>query len=469
MRILLKCPTRSRPQQVIETLQKYVRLANSPKLMGIAVSCDLDDVSMTRNLVREEIETLMRKTEWGRVFYSDNHSKIEACNANMNEIDYPWDIVVLVSDDMIPQVKGYDDIIRNHMVSRFPDRNGILWFNDGCQGDKLNTLCIYGRAFYERQGYIYHPAYKSLFCDTELTDLCRTEYKNICAYIPYCIIRHEHPGTGFADKMDSLYAANQRYWNDDMYTYISRKRYEYDWSVMIPSLVGREAGLKNVMDSIREKISRLAPEIRVEYCVDIDNREVSIGIKRERMLQAARGKYSSFIDDDDDITDAYIEDLRETIRGNYHVMRLYGQIKQYKFVHSTEMGLSSPMATSGENPVFQRPPNHLNPMLCDVAKLVHFKNAVHGEDLDWAITMLKNGFLQNEYRREPIQVHYIYNMGDRRVSIDAVLQQQNITYEKMLSLVFTPAGVIVGSAQKSQDRKAPGGLRLGRLGFVSTQ
>lgn len=469
MRILLKCPTRSRPQQVIATLKKYINLANQPKLIGIAVSCDVDDVSMTRNLVREEIETLVKKVEWGRVYYGNNRSKIEACNANMHEIGYNWDIVVLVSDDMIPQVNGYDDIIRNQMIANFPDTNGILWFNDGCQAEKLNTLCIYGRTFYERQGYIYHPAYKSLFCDTELTDLCRTDYKNICLYIPYCIIRHEHPGTGFAERMDALYQSNQKYWNEDMYTYISRKRYEYDWSVMIPSMVGREAGLKNLIESIREKVSRIAPEIRVEYCLDIDNRETSIGLKRERLLQSARGKYSSFVDDDDNITDAYIEDLRETIRGNYHVMRLYGEMGGYNFVHSTEMKLSSPMAATEPSPRFQRPPNHLNPMMCDVAKFVHFKNATYGEDLDWCITMLKRGFLEREYRREPIQVQYIYNLGNRNLHPKTFEMQQTTSYETMLSMVFTPVGAAMPPRPNPQERKETIGLRLGPRGFVSTQ
>lgn len=466
MRILLKCPTRSRPQRVIQTLSKYIQLANRPDLIGVAVSCDLDDVSMTRNIVQDEIHQTLRKTEWRKIYFSNNKSKIEACNADMDRIDYPWDIVVLVSDDMLPQIKGYDDIIRNQMIARFPDTRGILWFNDGAQEDRLNTLSIFGRKFYEQQGFMYHPAYKSLFCDTELTDLCRTDYKSICAYIPYCIIRHEHPGTGFSEKMDTLYQVNQRYWNDDMYTYISRKRYDYDWSVLIPTLVGREAGLQNVLRSVREKIARIAPDLRVEYCVDVDNRETSIGMKRERMLQSAKGKYVSFIDDDDEITDAYIEDLRETIHGNYHVMRLYGQMSQYNFIHSTEMTIHTPMASLDHPPRFQRPPNHLNPMMADVAKLIHYKNAVHGEDLDWALSMLRHGFLTNEYRREPIQVHYIYNLGERTVHPDVIIQQRDMTYERMLSLIFTPAGHAVPTPKPPQEKK--GVLRLGPKGFVSS-
>jgi hypothetical protein len=317
MKILLKCPTRSRPQRVLKTLGTYLRFAARPDLLGVAVSCDVDDPTMTTT---DELRALLAPCAWSRIFSSPNRSKIEACNANMAEIDWDWDIVVLVSDDMVPQVRGYDDVIRTQMTNRFPDRNGILWFNDGCQGSNLNTLCIYGRTFYDQRGFIYDPAYKSLFCDTELTDHCRTTLVDRCAYIQSCIIRHEHPGTGYAQYMDDLYARNQTYWSEDMYTYIRRKAYAYDWSVLIPTIPGREQSLERLLAAIREKVARLAPNLRVEYCINFDRREKSIGRKREELLQGAKGKYMSFIDDDDEITDAYIEDLRSTVAGDFHVI-----------------------------------------------------------------------------------------------------------------------------------------------------
>ena len=326
MRILLKCPTRTRPQKVLATLQTYLRLANHPEQIGVAVSCDTDDSSMKRT---DELTGVLRGFEWHRIFFSPNKSKIEACNANMSEIGYAWDIVVLVSDDMIPQVKGYDDVIRNYMNARFPHKNGILWFNDGHQGKNLNTLCVFGRKMFEEFGFLYHPSYKSLFCDTELTDQCNGVLADQCYYVPYCIIRHEHPGTGFANKMDALYAVNQRYWIPDMYNYIARKTYKYDWTVLIPTMPGRESSLKQLTDSIHEKMMRICPDIRYEIRVGFDNKESTIGVKRQALLQAAEGKYVAFIDDDDEITDADIEDLTATIRRNCHVMRLWGRISQY--------------------------------------------------------------------------------------------------------------------------------------------
>lgn len=458
MRILLKCPTRNRPQKIISTLTSYMKLANHPERIGVAISCDDDDVSMSRNLVHEELYRVLSKAAWRRIFTSPNKSKIEACNANIHEIEWGWEIVVLVSDDMIPQIQGWDDAIRNHMT---PDTDKILWFSDGFQGDRLNTLTMFGRKMYESFGYLYNPEYKSLFCDTELTDLCKGELKDKCLYVPYCIIRHEHPGTGYAQNNDALYQHNQRFWSQDMYTYIRRKKYAYDVTFLIPTIAGREASLDHLLVSIREKMGRLAPDLRYKINLAFDNREMSVGTKRQNLLQSAEGKYSAFVDDDDDITDAYIEDMAQTIAGSFPVMRLRGQIHPYTFTHSLENKLDSPMAR-GE--VFLRPPNHLNPMMTDIAKLIPFKDAVRGEDLDWTIRLARTGFLTHEYQSDDSRIHYIYNMGQRKVDPGSLTLQQQTSYETMLSMVFTPTG-----AQAPQAAPQPQGtmLRLTPRGFVS--
>jgi hypothetical protein len=266
--------------------------------------------------------------------------------------------------------------------------------------------------------------------------------------------------------MDPLYAKNQVYWNRDMHTYIRRKTYPYDWSVLIPTIPGRQSGLDRLVASIREKVARICPSLRLEICLEFDAKEMSIGMKRQTLLQKAKGKYMAFIDDDDDITDAYIEDLWVCIQGGYHTMRLRGQMAQYPFVHSTEMTLASPMATRDDPPVFQRPPNHLNPMLTDVAKLVPFKDAVRGEDLDWTLSLYRRGFLETEYRSDPSRTHYIYNLGTRTVPLETAHRQQTTTYETMLGLVFVPAlGSSVAPAPPSSE--GPRVLRLGSKGFVS--
>jgi hypothetical protein len=138
---------------------------------------------------------------------------------------------------------------------------------------------------------------------------------------------------------------------------------------------------------------------------------------------------------------------------------------EYPFVHSTEITLTSPMATMDTPSVFQRPPNHLNPMLTDVAKLIRFKDAVRGEDLDWTLSLYRAKFLETEYRSDPSRTHYIYNLGERLVHPSIVTMQRTTTYDAVLKMVFLPAGGLPAPPPPSSE--GPRILRLGSKGFVS--
>lgn len=212
MRILLKCPTRGRREKFLETIKVWVSKALRIESLGIAVSLDTDDASMADFTVDD-----LPVVAWKRVFRSSNKTKIEACNANMGEIDWNWDIVILVSDDMIPEVEYYDEKIREKMPESL---DHAVWVYDGFQNERLNTLSILGRALYARWGYIYHPDYKSFFCDNEFTDWCRSHPAQ-CSVIPEVLIRHVHPlATG--DAFDALYTRNQTYLEEDRRTYERR-------------------------------------------------------------------------------------------------------------------------------------------------------------------------------------------------------------------------------------------------------
>jgi hypothetical protein len=414
---------------------------------------------MSGESIQRRIKNITYKTAWSEIYYGNNSSKIQAVNADLATVPWEWQIVVVVSDDMVPQVKGYDDVLRTHMLANFADTNGILWVNDGAQGNKLNTITIMGRAMYDSFGYLYHPAYKSLFCDTEFTDLCKGSLASKCTYIPYMLIKHEHPGTGFADRMDALYLKNQAFWDEDMYTYISRKTYAYDWTILIATITGREEKLARLLDRIN---SMKPSNLKIEICISFDNREKKIGTKRQELLQGAKGKYVSFIDDDDLVTAAYFEDALATIRGEFHVCRLRGQMSEYTFTHSIENTLLMPMCVGD---VFIRPPNHLNVMMSDVAKLISFRDASQGEDLDWTIRLAQTGWLKKEYQSDHTRIHYIYDLGGRVVQPQTLVYQRGTNYQHMLKMVWRDGGATEAATEAPKSRT--GGLRLSGRGFVS--
>ena len=160
MKLLIKLPTRNRPVKFLKILKLYHSLLDDKNTKFI-VSCDNDDETMNNDGIKAYISELTDINV--ELCYGDNKSKIEAVNNDIYGVDF--DIVLLASDDMVPVVKGFDTIIKNKMNETYPDTDGVLWFNDGHQGKKLNTLCILGKKYYDRFGYIYNPDYKSVYCD----------------------------------------------------------------------------------------------------------------------------------------------------------------------------------------------------------------------------------------------------------------------------------------------------------------
>ena len=106
------------------------------------------------------------------------------------------------------------------MKNLYPDTDGVLWFNDGYQGDRLNTLCILGKKYYERFNYIYHPDYKSCWSDNEFMEVGNILGKQ--TYINQVIIRHEHPDWGYGS-IDYVHNNNVKDWHHDNNVFQQRK------------------------------------------------------------------------------------------------------------------------------------------------------------------------------------------------------------------------------------------------------
>jgi hypothetical protein len=131
-------------------------------------------------------------------------------------------------------------------------------------------------------------------------------------------------------------------------------------------------------------------------------------------------------------------------------------MKEFTFTHSLEFNEKSPAAI-GE--VFVRPPNHLNIMLTDAAKFVHFRDMAIYEDFDWSIRLSKLRFFTREYISDFERIHYIYNLGERTVERAVLERQRTKTIEQM-------AGPIVDVIFQQRNARA-NGMRWTAKGFVS--
>lgn len=215
MKILVKFPTRGRTIKFFNVLNLYYNMCDDLNNVKFLITLDDDDKDMNQKGVIDMLNNYKNLT----YVYGKSKSKIDAVNRDM-ETDNDWDILLLASDDMIPKIKGYDTILRKKMSELYPDTDGVLWFNDGNQGDRLNTLCILGKKYYERFNYIYHPDYTSLWADNEFMDVANLLNKQ--TYFNEIIIRHEHPDVGFGQR-DFVHFDNIKYDYIDKDIYLKRK------------------------------------------------------------------------------------------------------------------------------------------------------------------------------------------------------------------------------------------------------
>jgi hypothetical protein len=400
MNILIKFPSRGRPLKCIETLRKYVNFAKNMDLIQIVVSLDKDDTTADFDFMNN-VRAIHKNIT---VKLGTSKSKIDAVNRDIPHKSL-WDILLLASDDMIPVVKGYDEIIRDSMQQFFPDKDGVLFFNDGYVGSRLNTLCILGNKYYERFGYIYYPGYKSLWCDNEFMLTGYKLKKQI--YIDFVIIKHEHPSNNSNIKLDELYDKNEKYWDEDYATFISRNPRSIDVSVLICTIPERQEMLRALLRDINQFVERT--KLRIEILTD-SRLDVTIGKKRNDLVCIANGTYSCFIDDDDKITPDYFKVIEDAINTgkDYDTIRLNGRyycdfIYRKPFYHSIKY-----TKWSEDNDGYYRNTNHLNPIKTEIVRKVGFKLINHGEDHQFATDLQDKGIIKTEYEHTKIQYLYYF-------------------------------------------------------------
>lgn len=192
MKLLVQFPTLARPDKFLKVLDQYVETCSVWNNVFFNINCDAEDETMTSPYVQERIKYILGKKDKlidGAINYDYNTEKISAINAHVDERGY-FDIVICASDDMVPRVHSWDQEIVEAMKEHFPNLDGCVHFNDGNTDGKLITFSILGRKLYEKLGYIYHPDYKSLYCDDEFTQVVRSMGKE--KFIDKVIISHEH-------------------------------------------------------------------------------------------------------------------------------------------------------------------------------------------------------------------------------------------------------------------------------------
>ena len=214
-KILIKFPSRGRPEKFKSTLEKHIESLSKDNDIKFVFSFDNDDLTMNNDEIKLYLSNLPIKNEF---FYGDSQNKIQAINANLENQDF--DILILVADDMIPILKDYDKLICNLFESAVYGLDSILHFYTAMWADKLDIWCIMGKKYYDRFGYIYHPDYKSIFADNEYTEVSKILDRNIFST--------ESPFFHDYQTGDETEVKNWQFNSEDWLIFEKRKKINYD-------------------------------------------------------------------------------------------------------------------------------------------------------------------------------------------------------------------------------------------------
>jgi glycosyltransferase involved in cell wall biosynthesis len=151
-------------------------------------------------------------------------------------------------------------------------------------------------------------------------------------------------------------------------------------SILVCTLPDRALLLERLHSVLRPQIRARAEEVEVVTRLGTE----TTGAKRNALLAEARGEYVAFVDDDDFVSGDYVEKVLAATESHPDCVGISGVITfdnrdPRLFLHSIECD-----GWYEAGGIYFRTPNHLNPIIADIAREVGFADVVHGEDHDFS-------------------------------------------------------------------------------------
>jgi len=179
-------------------------------------------------------------------------------------------------------------------------------------------------------------------------------------------------------------------------------------SILIPTIPER----KEKFDKIYCKLlSQCTPDIEILF----DDRErynisgIMVGEKRQALIDQAKGKYISFVDDDDDISNDYVIEILKAIdSGSPDVItfRTLADIDGRKYVIDTS--IHNPIEQLHGNGPIKRKPSVPHVWLKEATKRTVFQSKNVDEDTDWVNAINA----QSEIKIDKILHYYNFSTAD---------------------------------------------------------
>ncbi len=175
-------------------------------------------------------------------------------------------------------------------------------------------------------------------------------------------------------------------------------------SILIPTIESR----KEYFDLLMEELLRQVADYkdRVELIGMCDNKEISIGAKRQKLIELAKGEYICFIDDDDWIAYDYVKTILENT--GYDAIGFQIECSNAEYPGIKELASASrkypDWSDNKEGFRYVRSIYHKTPVRRELALKAGFKDMRYGEDYDYSMRIMP--LIQSEAYINKVMYYY---------------------------------------------------------------
>lgn len=177
------------------------------------------------------------------------------------------------------------------------------------------------------------------------------------------------------------------------------------WTILVPTLGQRRELLCRMLDGLLPQVAQA--DGRVDILAYWDNGELDLADKKQALLDAAKGEYISFVDDDDTVSDDYVSSVLDALehRPDYVGLKLQVYENGRPFVLSHHSLSHGGWINEGAE-YYRRDVTCANPMRTDIARTARFDVVARGEaeDVPW-VSQLR-GRLRSEVFVDRVLYHY---------------------------------------------------------------
>jgi len=182
-------------------------------------------------------------------------------------------------------------------------------------------------------------------------------------------------------------------------------------SILIPTIPSRVQMFDRLIAHLNQQ-TQFYDNIEIRSATSIN---ATIGEKRNILLSEAKGEYIAFTDDDDRISDDYINRLMWgiklgvdccSLKGSYSIDGVFNGIFEHSLRYNIWRTNDSARYSPETTIKYERYPNHLNCIRADIAKQFKFPEVNHGEDHNWAKQIHESGLLKTEHYIDSIIYYY---------------------------------------------------------------